>query len=1061
MAFGLGADVIHEIHRVFASIPEIKKVILYGSRARGNYKSGSDVDLTLIGENVQLKTLNNASLMLDDTDIPYEFDISIYDHIRNPDFLDHIERVGIEFYNFSRHAKAAKTDRTYKKQAQSEQALEDNLVRQLTTLGYEKVVLKDEAALLVNLKQQLEKHNETTFSPDEFDCIKLHLSKGNVFERAKTLRDKMSLRRDDGSNSYIEFIDQKEWCQNQYQVVQQISQEGSYKNRYDVTLLINGLPLVHIELKRRGLEMKEAFHQINRYHRHSFQSGSGLFQYVQIFVINNGVNTKYYANNRNQSFKQTFFWADFDNNAITQLDKFAKVFLEKCHLSKMVTKYIVLNETDKILMVLRPYQYYATEAIIDKVKHGRTNGHIWHTTGSGKTLTSFKAAQILIQFPKVHKVIFVVDRRDLDYQANKEFNAFSKGSVDGTSNTKALVKQLGDDTRLIVTTIQKLNMAISGSRYKSSMEALKDKRIVFIFDECHRSQFGDTHKRITKYFTRYQMFGFTGTPIFVDNIASNQYGKRTTEDLFGKCLHKYVITDAIRDENVLKFSIEYVGRYVEKENTSTFADIDVEAIDTRELMESERRIGPITDYIIANHDRKTHAREFTGMFCVSSIEMLIKYYKLFKAKKVAGGHNLRIATIFSFSANEEDKDADGMIGDANLDIEGASINQHNRDVLESCIGDYNEMFGTKFTTKDSQSYYNYYNDIAKKVKERKIDILLVVNMFLTGFDCKTLNTLYVDKDLKYHGLIQAYSRTNRILGEQKSQGNIVCFRNLKDATDEAITLFADKDARSTIIMAPYEDYVRQFNEDYIKLLGIAPTVHSVNDLATEEDEFAFIKAFRELMRLKNVLVTFTDFTFDDLSMTKQQFMDYLSKYLDLSDKVKSDHQAEKVSILDDVDFELELIHRDEINVTYIIQLLSNLKSSDELEQESQRKAILDLVSGDAELRSKRELIEKFILDNLPHVQNADAVGKEFSEFWDDEKRTAFEALCEEEKLEVETVEKIIFDHLFTGHIPLTDAVVQAMNRKPKILERKKVAQRALDKIMKFIDIFITDAPEHP
>ena len=940
---------------------------------------------------------------------------------------------------------------------QSEQTLENNLVDQLTTLGYDRVIIRGEGELLANLKKQLEKHNKTSFSDNEFKRICLHLNKGNVFERAKILRDKMHLKRDDDTSAYIEFIDQLEWCQNQYQVTSQVTQVGTYENRYDVTLLINGLPLVQIELKRRGLELKEAFNQINRYHRHSFGSGSGLYQYIQIFVISNGVNTKYYANNRKQSFKQTFFWADEQNKAITQLDQFAKAFLEKCHISKMITKYIVLNETDKILMVLRPYQYYATEAIVDKVKHGRSNGYIWHTTGSGKTLTSFKAAQILMQIPKVHKVIFVVDRRDLDYQTNKEFNAFSKGSVDGTSNTKALVKQLSDDTRLIVTTIQKLNTAISKARYQDMMEPLKDKRIVFIFDECHRSQFGDTHKRITEYFNRYQMFGFTGTPIFVENIAKNQHGRRTTRDLFGDCLHKYVITDAIRDENVLKFSIEYVGRYKEKEGV--YSDIEVEDIDIKELMESEKRLEPITDYIIANHGRKTHARAFTAMFCVSGVPVLIKYYDLFKARKDAGLHDLKIAAIFSFAANEEDKNADGIIGEDELDIDNARVDQHSRDILESYIADYNKMFGTKFSTKDNQSYYNYYNDIAKKVKERKIDILLVVNMFLTGFDSKTLNTLYVDKNLKHHGLLQAFSRTNRILNEQKSQGNIVCFRNLKEATDDAIALFSNIDAKDTIIMAPYEDYVQQFNVSFDHLLNLVPTVDSVNDLETEEDEVKFIQAFRTLLRLKNILITFTDFNFDDLGVSEQAFNDYLSKYLDLYDKVRSDNQKEKVSILDDVDFELELIHRDEVNVTYILQLLLKLKTSDEQEQEDQRKAILDLITGDAKLRSKRELIEKFILENLPDIENTENIERELSAFWNKEKRVAFEELWETEGLDSDKVEKIISDHLFTGHVPITDDVVAAMQVKPKILERKKIAQRALDKIMRFIEVFVTDAPE--
>jgi len=452
---------------------------------------------------------------------------------------------------------------------QSEQILENKLVEQLNGLGYERLSIPNEAALLANLKTQLEKHNNTMFSENEFKKVINILSKGSVFEKAKTLREKQHIIKDNGDNLYFEFLNTEHWCQNLYQVTHQVTIEGRYKNRYDVTLLVNGLPLVQIELKRRGLEMKEAFNQVNRYQRHSFGSNSALFQYVQIFVISNGVNTKYYANNRNQSFKQTFYWSDKSNNRLTNiLNGFTSEFLEPCHISKMICKYIVLNETNKILMVLRPYQFYAVEAMIDKVKNSTHNGYIWHTTGSGKTLTSFKASQIITQMPQVKKVVFVVDRKDLDYQTTKEFNSFSKGSIGGTDNTKALVKQFEDDTKLIVTTIQKLNTAISRKRYLQKMKALQDERVVFIFDECHRSQFGDTHNRIKDFFNNHQMFGFTGTPIFADNAAKNDLGKRTTKDLFGACLHKYVITDAIKDENVLKFAVEYVGNFKTKDSSN-------------------------------------------------------------------------------------------------------------------------------------------------------------------------------------------------------------------------------------------------------------------------------------------------------------------------------------------------------------------------------------------------------------------------------------------------------------------------------------------------------------
>lgn len=942
---------------------------------------------------------------------------------------------------------------------QSEQILENKLVDQLQSQGYKKVVIPNEDALLANLKTQLEKHNNIRFSDDEFARVLNILSKGSVFEKAKTLREKQHIVRDNGDNLYFEFLNTIHWCQNQYQVTHQVTIDGNYKNRYDVTLLLNGLPLVQIELKRRGLEMKEAFNQVNRYQRHSFGSNSALYQYVQIFIISNGVNTKYYANNRHQSFKQTFYWSNKENKRLTKiLNGFTSEFLEPCHISKMICKYIVLNETNKILMVLRPYQFYAVEAMIDKVKNSTHNGYIWHTTGSGKTLTSFKASQIIMQMPQVKKVVFVVDRKDLDYQTTKEFNSFSKGSIDGTDNTKALVDQFEDDTKLIVTTIQKLNTAISKKRYLQKMQDLQDEPIVFIFDECHRSQFGDTHNRIKSFFNNHQMFGFTGTPIFADNAAKNDLGKRTTKDLFGDCLHKYVITDAIKDENVLKFAVEYVGKFRQKDS-ATEIDVEVEDIDRKELMESTERIDRIVDYIIANHSRKTHSREFTAMLCVSSTDVLVKYYDLFRKKKEEGKHNLKIATIFSYVANEDDADANGFIPEEVSVVEEApalyGLHQHKRDKLESYIGDYNQMFGSNFSTKDSQSFYNYYNDISKKVKDRKIDILLVVNMFLTGFDSPALNTLYVDKNLRYHGLIQAYSRTNRIINEQKSQGEIVVFRNLKKHTDEAITLFSNKEAIEDIIMKPYEDYIKKFNEAYIALLGITPTVKSVDDLVSEEDELEFIKAFRELMRLKNTMGTFADFDWEDLAMNAQQFEDYKSKYLDLHDKVKTDHSKEKVSILEDVDFELELIHRDEINVTYILKLLAELKDTKESEKQRKKKEVVDLIAGETNLRSKRELIEKFIEENLPRVTDTDEIPEEFEQFWSAEQQKAFIKLVEEENLDKEKTQKLIEDYLFAEREPLRDELLNLLKtEKPSVLHRKKIGDRLLKKIVGFVETFI-------
>jgi|688.fasta_scaffold20890_9 type I restriction enzyme R subunit len=942
---------------------------------------------------------------------------------------------------------------------QSEQALEDELVSQLGGQGYTRAAVTDEESMLANLKAQLEVFNNLTLTSGEFTKVLNHLTKSSgVFEKAKILRDRMKLTKEDGTTVYLEFFDSVNPLRNRYQVTQQVAIEGSYKNRYDVTILVNGLPLVQVELKRRGLEMKEAFNQIQRYQKHSYWSAQGLFHFVQIFVISNGVNTKYYANARRQSFKQTFYWATEDNKTIRELPAFTKAFLNREHVGAMIGKYMVLNETDKILMVMRPYQYYAAVEIVDRVIHppeSDPNGYVWHTTGSGKTLTSFKAAQIITGLPGVYKVVFCVDRKDLDYQTIKEFNGFSKGSVDSTNDTKKLVQQFADDTKLIVTTLQKLNTAISKPQYLAQMEKLRDERIIFIFDECHRSQFGDTHKRITGFFRNHQMFGFTGTPIFADNAATKDGKKQTTKDLFHKKLHSYVITDAIKDENVLKFAVEYVGRYKRKPGTATEVDIEVEGIDTKELMESPERLEKITDYIIEHHPVKTRNKEFTAMMCVSSVDVLIKYYELFAKRKAEGKHKLKVATIFSYTSNEDDNDADGILDEGGEIIGGEGGNPHTRERLDGFIGEYNAMFGTNFSTKDTQSFYNYYQDIAKKVKERKVDILLVVNMFLTGFDSKTLNTLYVDKTLRYHGLVQAYSRTNRILNEVKSQGNIVVFRNLKARTDEAIDLFSNVHAKEEIFVPPYDEYVKVFNETVMLLLALTPTVKSVKDLPDEVAELKFVKIFRELMRLRNILESFSEFDDGDLTLPSQRFADYRSAYLDLYDKVKTDNTKEKASILADVDFELELIHRDVINVQYILTLLAKLYDSDATERQQMRKLILDTVAGDIELRSKRELIDKFIEQNLPKLDSSAEIPDSFEDFWEKERVAAFNRLCKEEQLDADKLKKVIDRYVYTGQEPLPDPDIVDLIQKPLgILERGPTRKRVLEKVVDFVATYI-------
>ncbi len=950
---------------------------------------------------------------------------------------------------------------------QSEAQLENNLIKQLVGLGYESVKIHEGDAFLSNLKSQLELFNKTKFSDKEFDSILNHLSKGNVFEKAKTLRDRFLLIKENGESFYVQFFDSENWSKNKFQATNQLQQEGSFLNRYDVTLLVNGLPLVQIELKRAGLEIKEAFNQINRYQRHSFWSNHSLFQYVQLFIISNGVNTKYLANNRLQSVKQTFYWADANNKNVTGLTEFASAFLSKDHLGKMISHYVVMNETFKNMMVLRPYQYFATEAIIDQVKSGNDNGYIWHTTGSGKTLTSFKASQIIMGMDDVYKVVFVVDRKDLDYQTMQEFNSFKKGSVDVTDNTSSLVEQLTDQTKLVLTTIQKLNNAITKHHYETKLGHLKDKKIVFIFDECHRSQFGETHGRITSYFNKAQLFGFTGTPIFAENANKNELGKRTTKDLFGNCLHKYVITDAIRDQNVLRFGIEYIGKYKQKGNT--FIDIEVEDIDKAEVLNDEKRLSKIADYIIAYHGQKTFNKDYSAIFAVSSIANAIKYYDLFKKKKEAGEHDLRVATIFTYGANEEDEDAQDYLPGDELTVAQAAdpkvayISSHTRDKLESYIGDYNKMYGTNYTTKDSQAFENYFKDISKRLKEReketfndekdRLDILLVVSMFLTGFDAKKVNTMYVDKHLKHHGVIQAYSRTNRILGEQKSQGNILCFRNLKKATDEAITLFSNKDAIEEIILPPYESIVQKFKEALTVLLAIAPDYQSVDNLESEEDELAFIQAFRALLRAKNVLESYTDFSWEGLGIDEQDFENYKSKYLDLYDKVKTSEVKQKTSILEDIDFELELIHRDLVNVAYIIKLLAKLKQAKTTEAQQQKKAIMDLLSGDIELRSKRELIEKFIQENLPKIDNADNIQDEFEKYWQDQKVIALGKLCEEENLDKEQFKALIEAYIFSGQDPLRDEVLKCLGDRPSIMKAREIGERIIGKMKGYVEVF--------
>lgn len=927
---------------------------------------------------------------------------------------------------------------------QSEQQLEKTLIEQIQRLGFSLIVLDDTTALVANLKTQLEKFNQTTFSDSEFTRILNHINKGDRFQKAKTLRDRFALTRDDEKTFYVRFFNMDQWCKNEYQVAQQITQVGRYENRYDVTLLINGLPLVQIELKRRGMELKEAFNQIQRYHKHTF-TGT-LFEYIQIFVISNGVNTKYFSNNPRQSFEQTFYWTDVGNKKITNLDEFAFIFLEKCTISEMIAEYIVLAEATQIPMTLRPYQYYAVKAIEDRVRESDKNGYIWHTTGSGKTLTSYKTSQVLSRMPEVKKVLFVVDRKDLDIQTTKEFNSFSEGSVDGTNNTYSLVKQLKDKNRkLIVTTIQKLDIAIGRETYLKQFEYLADEKIVIIFDECHRSQFGQTHARIKGFFKKAQLFGFTGTPIF----AENNVGGVTTTDVFGTCLHKYIITNAISDNNVLGFAVEYVGRYRQKEqdtlDADIFTDAMVEGINTKEVLESKDRLNKITDYILMDWKRKTKQGKFNALFAVSSIDVLKKYYQLLKDKK---SDDFSIATIFTYQANE-DESSDILDVDV-FGNEGAVINQHSRDFLEDCIKDYNKRYSTNFST---ERFYDYYRDLQKRIKSKEVDLVLVVNMFLTGFDSPRLNTLYVDKNLRYHGLIQAYSRTNRLLNSDKPHGNIISFRNLKEATDKALTLFGDENAKEIVFKKPYEVQKKGFEKKLTELKEKVPNVTNVDELQGEEKRSEFVKTFRDLLRIKSSLETFAEFSFNDLGITEQEFYDYQSKYLDIYEDRKN-YESEADSILDQIDFEIELTVRDIINFDYIIQLIAGLKNiTSDVLRKKKTEDILRIFDRDVKLRKKKDLIRKFIEENLPKIEKSESVEKAFSEFWASERSETLKDIANKENIPVEKFEQLIGEYLYTQRLPQGQDIVDLLPEAPRLLQRQGIIDRIKSAIEKIVDIF--------
>lgn len=909
---------------------------------------------------------------------------------------------------------------------QSEAQLESQLVGQLINQGYETVKISNEEELFKNFRIQLNKNNEkklngVPFSDKEFERILLHIRGKGIFESSKTLRDKYELPRDDGSKIFVEFFDSKHWCKNIFQVTTQTTVLGKYTNRYDVTLLINGFPMVQIELKRRGLDLKEAFNQIERYRKHSYH---GLYRYIQVFVVSNGVDTKYFANADGEIlFSQTFFWTDAKNERISNLNDFTATFLEKCFISKVVARYMVLNDTDKLLMVMRPYQIYAVEELINRALETNNNGFIWHTTGSGKTLTSFKASQILADEPGIKKVFFLVDRKDLDGQTVTEFNKFEKDSVDTTDRTSTLIKQIKDVTRpLIVTTIQKMAHAIKSPHYTAIMEPYKKEKVIFIIDECHRSQFGDMHKAISKHFSNAQYFGFTGTPIFKENKSQDG---RVTADLFEKCLHHYLIKDAIKDGNVLGFSVEYFSTF--KGQFDDNDDTKVKDIDTNEVFMSDDRITLVAEDIIKKHPIKTRNMNYTALFTVSKIEMLIKYYDKFKELN----HNLKIAAIFTYGQNEECEGKD----------------EHSRDSLERIISDYNKIFGTNFNT---ENFSGYSADIAKRVKSAQIDILIVVNMFLTGFDSKPLNTLYVDKNLVYHSLIQAFSRTNRIEKTTKPYGNIVCYRNLKKDTDKAICLFSLTDNTDTVLMKSYEYYLKQFKVELKNLYGIALTPSDVDLLESEEDKKKFIVAFRELSKVLVKLQTFTEFEFkeDTLGISDQKYQDFKSKYFTIYDSIKRG-EGEKTSILSDIDFGIELMQTDKINVAYIMNLIRNIDFENEEAKEKDIKHILTELdrADNADLRLKVDLIKSFLEKVAPNLTQKDSVDDAFSEFEDNERKEEIQSFAYEVGIDQYLIKEHVSEYEYSGIVNHEDISDQI---KAPLLKKRKLVQQIKDFIVEHV-----------
>lgn len=983
---------------------------------------------------------------------------------------------------------------------QSEAELERAFIKQLELQAYEYVTISSEANLIANLRKQLEKLNAFTFSDPEWERFfvsELANPNQSIAEKTATIQENhiKNLTRDDGTVKNIYLIKKDSIHDNSLQVINQYATEdGQRANRYDVTVLVNGLPLVHIELKRRGVAIQEAFNQINRYNRESFWASSGLFEYVQIFIISNGTHTKYYSNTTryqhvkdsnegsvkngkrtSNSYEFTSWWADATNRPITDLMDFAKTFFAKHTILNILTRYCVFT-TDKLLLVMRPYQIVATERILNRIEvstnykklgTAEAGGYIWHTTGSGKTLTSFKTAQLASRLSYIDKVIFIVDRKDLDYQTMREYDKFERGAANSNTSTAILTRQLeNSNARIIITTIQKLDRFIS----RNTGHTIFDEHVVLIFDECHRSQFGDMHASITKTFKNYHIFGFTGTPIFAINASSGgRPDLKTTEQAFGEKLHTYTIVNAIADKNVLPFKVDYISTVREAENIE---DKKVSDIDREAILAASERLENIVRYIREHFDQKTKRNSFyklkdrrlagfNSIFAVSSIDVAKKYYAEFKKQlsDLPSDKQLKVATIYSFGVNDED--ADGMIDENSEDTSGLDVSS--RDFLESAIVDYNKMFGTSYDTS-SDKFQNYYKDVSERVKNREIDILIVVNMFLTGFDATTLNTLWVDKNLRLHGLLQAYSRTNRILNSVKTFGNIVCFRNLEKATNESIALFGDKEASGIVLLKAYADYYHGYNDGSKEIRGYESLVKELQErfpvgerIIGEQNQKDFIKLYGAILRVRNILTTFDEFVGNEI-LSERDVQDYHSAYIDIYNEFRKGTEDSKENVNDDVVFEMELIKQVDINIDYILGLIKKYHE----DHTKNREILLDInkaIDSSVELRNKKDLINQFIESLDVHS----IVDDDWRKFIEGKKVEELEQIITSEGLDHDATYTFIKNAFRNGNVATTGTaitkILPPVSRFSPTGERTKKRESVLDKLTRFFERFFNISGE--